>query len=58
MDKFGEEQLLFLRIDLVTLDRPEDLAVAEIEVVEPSLFFDAKPASAEVMANRLLSLLK
>ena len=54
----GKPHVLYTRVDLLSLDRPEDLAVAEIEMVEPSLFFDAKPESAGIMADAVVAAIK
>jgi len=51
-----KEPLLYARIDAVV--RNEQLYLMELELVEPALFFDVSPASANAFCERLAAIFK
>jgi hypothetical protein len=55
IQRLGE--IAFARIDVAPFraaDQTESLVVMEVELIEPSFYFDVTPGSAEVFADRLI----
>ena len=47
------QRLLYARVDIVSTD--DGPAVIELELIEPALYLDTSPQSAEILARALLA---
>lgn len=54
LEAVPEAELLYARVDLID-DLNNEPVVLELELIEPSLFFAFEPATAEVLAEAILS---